>query len=338
MVRQDDSAHCRHFPSLNEIHKTMKITTTPVSMIPKRGSHDVAHLGRTHGAFAVLAVLIGLDCDIARCRLEAGGNDSQGAEVLTRGPVHEAFAGVVSFNPEPGVIVDKAPPEAIEELPPEERPEGDNITWIPGYWAWDDERSDFLWISGTWRALPPGREWIAGYWAAVREGYQWISGYWADAAVEETTYLPNRPQPWKPDRMSQPLHRITDGHRATGSGIRSVTRGGRVIGRKAGRIGNGCPLTMSGLREDIFSSMAIGIMVLPGVASCSRRCISNRGVYSRPGYRYSPLVAINLLAFMENLFLRPSYHHYYFGDYYEPRYQDGRILFSIRVSIQPLRI
>jgi hypothetical protein len=31
------------------------------------------------------------------------------------------FAGIVEFNPEPGIIVKKQPPEPIEEVPPEER-------------------------------------------------------------------------------------------------------------------------------------------------------------------------------------------------------------------------
>lgn len=55
--------------------------------------------------------------------------------------------------------------EAIEEVPPEQKPTGDNVDWIPGYWAWDDERTDFLWVSGIWRSLPPGRQWVSGYWA-----------------------------------------------------------------------------------------------------------------------------------------------------------------------------
>lgn len=33
-------------------------------------------------------------------------------------------------------------------LPPDQKPEGDDVAWIPGYWAWDDERNDFLWVSG----------------------------------------------------------------------------------------------------------------------------------------------------------------------------------------------
>ena len=77
-----------------------------------------------------------------------------GVEVLTRGPVHEAFAETVTFDPEPGIVVPKAPPNPIEEMPPDQRPEGPNVAWIPGYWGWDDERNDFLWISGIWRALP----------------------------------------------------------------------------------------------------------------------------------------------------------------------------------------
>ena len=88
--------------------------------------------------------------DDAICRADPSDTgDEQGVQVLTRGPVHEAFAGIITSNPEPGVVVPKAPPETIEEVPPDEKPEGTNVTWIPGYWAWDDERNDFLWVSGN---------------------------------------------------------------------------------------------------------------------------------------------------------------------------------------------
>lgn len=45
---------------------------------------------------------------------------AEGVQVLTRGPVHEAFAETVTFNPEPGLMVSQAPPAAIEELPPDQ--------------------------------------------------------------------------------------------------------------------------------------------------------------------------------------------------------------------------
>lgn len=41
-----------------------------------------------------------------------------GAEVLTRGPIHEAFAGTVAFDPGPGIVAPKTPPAAIEDSRP----------------------------------------------------------------------------------------------------------------------------------------------------------------------------------------------------------------------------
>jgi hypothetical protein len=43
----------------------------------------------------------------------------------------------------------------------------------------------------------------------------------------------------------------------------------------------------------------------------------NSGLYSRRGYNYSPSIVLDLALFAEHLFLRPNYHHYYFGDYYD---------------------
>ena len=117
-------------------------------------------------ALVALGTSLGLNQLVAAQPAPAAGQD--GVEVLTRGPVHEAFAETITFDPEPGIVAPKAPPAAIEEVPPQQRPEGTNVTWIPGYWGWDDERNDFLWVSGIWRALPPGRQWVPGYWGQSR--------------------------------------------------------------------------------------------------------------------------------------------------------------------------
>ena len=77
----------------------------------------------------------------------------EGVEELTRGPIHEAFANPVTDDTDSRLVVPKQPPEPIAEEPAELRPEGDGVVWIPGYWAWDAEREDFIWISGVWRAL-----------------------------------------------------------------------------------------------------------------------------------------------------------------------------------------
>jgi hypothetical protein len=200
---------------------------------------------------------------------QPAADDVPGAEVLTRGPVHEAFAGMVTFNPEPGIVISKAPPEVIEEMPPEERPEGDNVSWIPGYWGWDDERSDFLWVSGTWRALPPGRAWMAGYWGQTPRGHQWISGYWADASVRETTYLP--PPPATVEVGPNIAAPSIDYGWSPGCWVWYQGRYAWQPGywAKAGRIGIGCPPIMSGRRGAHLRGRLLG---LPDPTARHRLC------------------------------------------------------------------
>jgi hypothetical protein len=272
---------------------------------------------------AGLVVIIGLSSATGICWAQPSDGAVPGAQVLTRGPVHEAFAGMVTFNPEPGIVISKAPPELIEEMPPEERPEGDNVAWIPGYWGWDDERSDFLWVSGTWRALPPGREWMAGYWGETSQGYQWISGYWADASVRETTYLPPPPQTvevgpniaapsldygWSPGCWVwyQGRYAWQPGYWAQGradwdwmpSHYVWTPRGYIFVG---------------GYWD--YPVQRRGIVFAPVYFESS--------YYARRGYVYSPSIVISLGVFTDHLFLRPSYSHYYFGDYYAPSYYQG---------------
>jgi len=46
-----------------------------------------------------------------------------GVEVLTRGPVHEAFASPVNLDPEAGLLAPHAPPDPLDEGVPDEAPE-----------------------------------------------------------------------------------------------------------------------------------------------------------------------------------------------------------------------
>ena len=93
--------------------------------------------------------------------------DQEQPEVLTRGPVHEAFAEPVTLQAQAGLVIPNQPPADIEEIPPDDRPQGDHFVWVPGYWSWDADRSDFVWISACWRVAPPGMYWVPGYWAPV---------------------------------------------------------------------------------------------------------------------------------------------------------------------------
>ncbi len=289
----------------------------------KKTSCDAMRRISRFGMAVAQVVLLGLGAAIASGQAEDSSIDDQGAQVLTRGPVHEAFAEIVSYNPEPGVIVERVPPQAIEELPPEVRPAGDNITWIPGYWGWDDERSDYLWISGTWRALPPGREWTTGYWATAGQGHQWISGFWADSTVEETTYLPKPPLTveagpniaapsrdygWTPGNWmwQQERYAWRPGYWAQGRADWDWIPA-HYVWTPRGYV------FVDGYWDYRFDRR--GVLYAP--------VYFQQGYYSRPGYSYSPVVAIGLVALMEHLFLRPNYHHYYFGDYYDRRYRNN---------------
>ncbi len=118
--------------------------------------------------------------------------DSQ-PQVLTRGPIHEAYAQPSGSGPRPGPIAPREPPKPLAEVPPDQKPEGDNVVWIPGYWFWDVERSDFLWVSGFWRVPPPERKWVPGYWTQADNGWQWVSGFWAPAGESDIPYVPEAP-------------------------------------------------------------------------------------------------------------------------------------------------
>src|ERR1700730_6641542 len=90
-------------------------------------------------AVAVLAAAAWL-IPSSRTNADEGPALDQGQEVLTHGPVHEAFAEPTVANPTPSLVVPKEPPAPIEELPPDVKPDGANVVWVSGYWAWDDTR------------------------------------------------------------------------------------------------------------------------------------------------------------------------------------------------------
>jgi hypothetical protein len=114
-------------------------------------------------------------------------------EVLEQGPIHEAFAEPMALEKQERETTTKQPPEPVNELPPQEQPEGQNVQWIPGYWMWDQGRNDYVWVSGMWRDAPPGRNWVPGEWQQVGGGFQWAPGFWADAKQEQVQLLPEPP-------------------------------------------------------------------------------------------------------------------------------------------------
>ena len=250
--------------------------------------------------------------------------DDDEPDVLARGPVHEAYASTVEM-PKAGEVAPKAPPEPIEELPPDQKPEGDNVQWIPGYWDWDDERTDFIWISGFWRVPPPNHVWVPGSWNKVEGGYQWTSGFWQLAQPNvpqpELEYLPPPPQPIELG-PSVPAPNETSIY-VSGSWVyrnRYVWRPGFWIAHRPGWVWVPAHYRWTPLGYVFINGYwdyplaARGVLFAP--VHYQRRVF-------RPGYFYTPRYVVAEPILFGSLFTRRGYATYYFGDYYTANY--GRI-------------
>jgi hypothetical protein len=241
---------------------------------------------------------------------------------MTRGPVHEAFA-TPAGEPKAAAVVNKKPPAALEEMPPEQRPEGD-VVWIAGYWAWDEDRNDYLWVSGCWRQKPPNKEWVAGYWReSGSAGWQWVPGFWHDAAVQgkarEVAYFPEPPAP--PQVAPPPEQPAPDTFYVPGywywNSERYVWRSGYWA-----RIQPGYVWVPAHYRWTPY-----GYVYIAGYWDLA---VARRGMLYAPvvvdpfvvrvGFVYTPCYAISDVVVVDTLFVGPRCCCYYFGDYYGPRY------------------
>src|SRR5262245_43024966 len=86
--------------------------------------------------------------------------EQDGVQSQAMGMVHEAYATPTVFVAHATTPIETQPPDPIEEMPPEFKPEGDNVQWINGYFAFEEQKKDFYWVSGIWRNIPPNMEWV----------------------------------------------------------------------------------------------------------------------------------------------------------------------------------
>ena len=243
-------------------------------------------------------------------------------DVLTRGPIHEAFAEPYSADPVEGLIVSKPPPEPINEVPPETMPEGNNVQWIPGYPAWDDEREEYIWISGLWRDVPPNQRWMPGYWNQVPNGYQWVSGFWTNAETTELEYLPKPPASLE---QGPNIAAPSDNHFWVPGSWDYYEDDYRW------RTGYWAPAY-----DDWVWVPDRYVWTPHGYVFCSGYYdyrLPVRAVAFAPVYfnsfnwwyqnPYVPSVVLDVGPLTMHWFVRPSYCHYYFGDYYADSYYSG---------------
>ena len=143
------------------------------------------HIIRAAALFAALALVATTSAqpplpppDKSEAKKDAADQAEPGIQVAEKGPIHEAFAQPGAETRGKGMTAPKAPPAPIPELPPETKPDGANVKWVPGYWQWDTEKQDFLWVSGFWRNFPAGRDWQAGKWAEKDGKWSYNPGFW----------------------------------------------------------------------------------------------------------------------------------------------------------------
>jgi hypothetical protein len=268
----------------------------------------------------------------------ARGQDAppaDGVEPQARGPIHEAYAAPADGQAAPGRVIDRQPPEPIEEIPAEQKPAGDNVQWISGYWAWDDARSDFLWVSGFWRVPPPGRTWVPGSWRKVDGGFQWVSGIWTPTAQPDLQYLPPPPVSIEtgptvpapsPDHIYVPGGWVYSGYRyAWRPGCWVVHRPGWVWIPATYRWSPAGYVYVDGYWD--YPLAARGIIFAPVF-------VDRRYCY-RPGWYYAPRYVVYEPALYGAMFVRPGVGCYFYGDYFEARYTTlgYRSWFSVSFSV-----
>jgi hypothetical protein len=288
------------------------------------GNRATLWAGAAAGGLVILSLASALALQPASEK-ETGLIPADGVEPLAYGPVHEAFAEPVSFDPQKGLVVSQQPPDPVEEVPPDDKPSADNVVWIPGYWGWDAVRVNFIWVSGTWRAVPPGRQWVPGYWAQVNRGWEWVSGYWADAAAREVEYLP--PPPGSLEAGPSSPAPSEDSTWVPGVWVWRQTR-------YAWRPGFWIRAYLDWVWvPDHYVCSPAGCIFVDGYWDLTllRRGLLfapaaiERAAFSRPDFTYTPQVVVNLEVFTDNLFVQPNYFHYCFGDYFDPRFLNAGI-------------
>jgi hypothetical protein len=242
---------------------------------------------------------------------------------MARGPIHEAFA-TPTTEPAPSMLIPKQSPQPLEEMPPEQKPDGD-VVWVSGYWAWDDDRKDFLWVSGIWRTLPPGKQWVAGYWREAGNQYQWVGGYWTNVvqqtADQEVTYYPAPPpppqtapigEPPAPESFYVPGYWVWAGDRyAWRSGYWAKVQPGYVWVPGHYRWTPSGYIYIAGYWD--YSIAQRGVLFAPVVVDPAIVGV---------GFVYTPTFVVRDRIIVDSLFIRPSVGFYYFGDYYGPAYRE----------------
>jgi hypothetical protein len=170
--------------------------------------------------------------------------------------------------------------------------------------------------------VPPGKSWVAGYWRPDGDNQRWVPGFWttAKAEREDITYLPAPPEP---PRIADPgAPPAVDCFYVPGVWVWTGTTY-RWRAGYWGRIHPGYVWV-----SDHYRWTPSGYVYVVGYwdLAIARRGVLYAPVFISPrvrlavGFVYTPSYAVRDTVIVEAMFVRPAFCHYYFGDYYGPRY------------------
>jgi hypothetical protein len=191
---------------------------------------------------------------------------------------------------------------------------------VPGYWQWDDERGEFLWVSGVWRNPPPARKWVPGSWRQTEKGWQWSDGFWAPEQADSLEYLP--PPPASVEEGPTVEAPSDDSTYVPGLWVyretRYLWRPGYWLRSRPGWVWN----------PSYYLATPAGYLYVSGCWDypLERRGLLfapvcfNGGVYPRA---WSPSYAVSFDFLPSALFVRSGHRHYYYGDYFTAGYRRG---------------
>ncbi|MSQ96021.1 MAG: hypothetical protein EXR98_15900 [Gemmataceae bacterium] len=253
----------------------------------------------------------------------------EGIEQRAQGPVHEAFASpTTSVAPKAHPLVPKTPPAIVEEMPPDQKPAGDNVQWLTGYWHFDEQGKDYMWVSGLWRQIPPGMDWVPGAWNTVTGGYQWSSGFWKSAQVGDLTVVPTPPEPLNATDGPAPN---ADSSYVPGCWVyrdkRYVWRPSYWMPCRVGWVWVPARYVWSPCGYYFVDGYWDYTLRDRGLLFCP--VVIQRNYYQRPGFVYRPRYVVHDNCLLSCLFIDVRFGCYHFGDYYDKAYaQRGYVAWS----------
>lgn len=156
----------------------------------------IPHLRQIVITFSILAAaFLTTGCGLLAQKADEAEVEAEPQPLPSR---HEVYLPAKAIHSLHSLSVLYPPPSPLSEQPPEAKPIGDDVVWVPGYWMWETRRDNWVWVSGVWVHAPAAYHWVAGYWSIEGDGWRWIPGSWVKDEPPPPSYTPPPPLAFGP--------------------------------------------------------------------------------------------------------------------------------------------